>query len=98
MSNKPQLEFDFSTETAADGAAAWQACRRIALIKLAHRLALPLNHPVEVWFRDGVRLRGRMGLHESPLFVENVPTQDLELVIEGVRFRASDIESFVRLD
>lgn len=49
-------------------------------------------------FDDGVRLRGRMELHESPLFVENVPAQGVELVIEGVRFRASDIESFVRLD
>ncbi len=100
MADEPQLELDFAAANApgADGVAAWQARRREALIELARKLALPLNHPVEVWFRDGVRLRGRMELQESPLFVENLTAQDLELVIEGVRFRATDIESFVRLD
>jgi hypothetical protein len=98
MPDEPQLELDFAAHGAGDGVESWRARRREALLELARKLALPLNHPVEVWFPDGVRLRGRLELHESPLFVEDVKAKDLELAIGGVRFRASEIESFVRLD
>jgi hydrogenase maturation protease len=93
-----QLELHFARSARASGLDSWQAQRRAALEELADKLALPLNHLVEVWFRDGVRLRGRMVLRESPLFIENLEADKLELEIDGVVFRAGDIESFVRLD
>lgn len=93
-----QLELALNGDGAGDGYATWQAQRQAAVLALAKKLALPLDHPVEVWFRDGVRLRGRLVLRDPPLFLEDLKAADLELEVDGVRFRAGEIDSLVRLD
>ena len=66
--------------------------------RLARRLGLPLGREVEVWLKDGVRLRGLLRLKEAMLFLENVDERSLELAVGKVDFRHADIESCVRMD
>lgn len=68
------------------------------LKRVGLELGLPLNHEVEVWLRGGVRLRGQLTLREEILFVETPRDLNLELVVDGVTFRWTEIESCVRTD
>jgi hypothetical protein len=82
----------------APGLEAWRKARRDASHALAQRLGLPLNHPVEVWLRGGIRLRGILRLREAPLFHEDLDSAALFLTVDHVPFKAEEIESCVRLD
>ena len=97
----PQGELNFfgdGTGGGADGLVHWQQQRARALKRLARQSGLPLGHPVEVWLRGNVRLRGELKLREEKLFLIDDPEPKLELVVEGVPFSAADIESCVRTD
>ena len=96
----PQSEFDFTQSQAAadDGLTHWQRQREHGLRQLASRLGLPLNRMVEVWLKDGVRLRGLLQLKEAALFLESVDEHTLQLTVNRVDFRYSEIESCLRTD
>jgi hypothetical protein len=66
--------------------------------ELARQMGLPLEHPVEVWVRGGVRLRGLLRLREKILFIQEEKETGLALVVDGVPFKWEEIESCVRLD
>lgn len=92
------MEMDFVTKSLRDGLEQWRGERRAMLKKLGLELGLPLNREVEVWLRGGVRLRGQLTLREEVLFIETPRDLNLELVVDGVNFRWSEIESCVRTD
>jgi len=93
-----QPEFDFSQSTGGDGLDRWHQQRERASHRLARRLGLPLERQVEVWLKDGVRLRGKLRLKESMLFLEALDEHDLELAIDKVTFHFAEMESCLRLD
>ena len=64
-----QSEFDFEAGPAPDGYSKWLTDRKVATRELARRLNLPLDHQVEVWLIDGVRLRGKLCLQEEMIFI-----------------------------
>lgn len=95
----PQGEFDFSaSDQQSDGLAGWRAGFERSKRELATTMGLPLDHPVEVWLKGEIRLKGVLKLYENRLFVESKRDFSLELVVDGVRFTAAEIESCVRLD
>jgi hypothetical protein len=94
----PQGEFDFSTGSAGGGYTRWQAQRKLALVELARKLNLPLNHPVEVWLVGGIRLRGKLQLQEEMLFLPEDDARHPELRVDHVPFSINEMESCVRLD
>ncbi len=93
-----QLEINFDNPQEQEGYDQWQAHRRRAKQQLAQNLGLPIGHQVEVWLRDGIRLRGLLHLKEDPLFIEVKRDFTLEVLIDGVSFTTAEIESCVRLD
>ena len=95
----PQGEFDFGANGhRSDGLANWREGFEQSKRELAVSMGLPLDHPVEIWLKGEIRLRGVLKLYESRLFVEAQRDFSLELVVDGVRFTAAEIESCVRLD
>lgn len=98
MNQEQQFEFDFDRVSSEAGYHRWQEKRRATLQKLARRMGLPIGHRVEVWLRDGVRLRGMLLLEEHGLWVEARRDFGLKLVVDGVSFTAAEIESCVRQD
>lgn len=93
-----QEEFTFGTGAPASGHDRWLAGRRMAAEVLARKMGLPLGHEVEVWLSGGIRLRGRLRLHEEVLFVEEERMRHLELRVDHVHFTYREMESCVRLD
>lgn len=94
---REQIELRFGADPEERGYNRWQKQRRQALEKLTRQMRLPLNHPVEVWLKGGIRLRGVLKLKEEQLFVEEKRDMSLELTVDGVSFVAAEIESWVRM-
>lgn len=57
-----------------------------------------MGREVEVWLRNGIRLRGILRLREDLLFLEAPKEVHLDLVVDGVIFRQGEIESCVRVN
>jgi hypothetical protein len=93
-----QDEFNFNSGGSGDGHARWLAARKAAGAEAAKRLNLPLDHEVEVWLVGGVRLRGKLQLHEEILIVEADAVGDQVLRVGPVPFTLAEMESCVRLD
>jgi hypothetical protein len=93
-----QGELDFAASGREEGFTKWVAVRQLALEDAARKLNLPLGHPTEVWLRGGIRLRGKLCLANEVLFIEEKRILGLGLVVDGVTFTYSEIESCVRLD
>jgi len=93
-----QDEFDFSAGGAGDGYNHWLTQRQQALLELARKINLPLNHPVEIWLLGGIRLRGKLQLQEEKLFVPEDNLGNLALQVDQVPFSLHEMESCVRLD
>lgn len=93
-----QKEFNFQSDTPEAGYSQWVVVRKMAAETAAQKLNLPLGHPAEVWLTNGIRLRGRLRLVKELLFVEENQIRNLPLVLGGVTFSYSEIESCVRLD
>ena len=98
MASGSQEEFDFGSAQESAGFLRWRQERQEAIQALARKMGLPIGHPVELWLRDGVRLKGRLLLQEERLFIEEARDFHLMLVVDGVPFEANDIESCVRMD
>src|SRR5436190_12185245 len=93
----PQAEFTFSAESDRSGLDGWHEEQYKARQELARQLGLPLGRTVEVWLRDGVRLRGVLRLREEQLIVEEGRRYQLELQVDDIVFRHGDVESCVVL-
>jgi hypothetical protein len=93
-----QAEIGFAGGGADKGYTQWVAVRQLAVEAAAQKLNLPLGHPTEIWLRGGIRLRGTLRLAHEVLFVEEERVRSLALVLDGVAFTYSEIESCVRLD
>jgi hypothetical protein len=97
---KKQLQgkIGFGDRGHEEGYTQWVALRRMAVEEAAQKLNLPLGHPTEVWLRGGIRLRGTLRLANEILFIEEECIRSLALVLDGVTFTYSEIDSCVRLD
>ncbi len=93
-----QGELNFSKVGAERGYMQWVAGRKVAAVELARQINLPIGHQVEIWLRGGVRLRGKLRLHEEMLFIEEERIRHLELMIDHIAFTYREMESCVRLD
>jgi hypothetical protein len=93
-----QGELGFSDNGPEEGYTKWIATRQLAVEAVAQMLNLPVCHPAEIWLRGGIRLRGTLRLANEVLFIEEKRVLDLALVLDGVTFTYSEIESCVRLD
>lgn len=96
--NETQFHFDFEQPEGADGLASWRRQRDRASARLARKLGLPLGHEVEVWLKNGIRLSGKLELSETVLLLDTIDERKLKLVVKGVDFSHSEMESCVRLD
>jgi hypothetical protein len=92
-----QLEINFDGGGSEEGLDRWHKQRRRAMKQLARSLGLPLDHQVEVCLAGGIRLRGQLRLCEAKLFIEKGRDLALDLTVDGVSFKASEIESCVRM-
>jgi hypothetical protein len=93
-----QNEFNFQFSGTEAGYSQWVVVRKLAAEAAAEKLNLPIGHEVEVWLRGGIRLKGKLRLLKDLLFVEEAEVRTLTLVLEGVTFNYSEIESCVRFD
>jgi len=93
-----QGELSFAANGSEEGYTKWVGLRRLAVQAAAEKLNLPLGHPSEVWLRGGIRLRGTLRLANDVLFIEEMRILDLALVLDGVTFTYSEMESCLRLD
>lgn len=93
-----QSEIKFDAKSGKDGFAEWVIARHQAAEEVANKLGLPLGHPVEVWLRGGIRLSGKLQLAHELLLVEEHKVRQLPLVVDGVTFTYSEMESCVRAD
>jgi len=93
-----QDEFNFDAGNAGEGYTRWQVERQTALVELARRLGLPLNHQVEVWLVGGIRLRGKLQLQEEKLFLQEDDARQVGFRVDQVPFLIHEMESCVRLD
>jgi hypothetical protein len=93
-----QGELGFANHGPDEGYVKWVALRQMAVETAAQKLHLPLGHPSEVWLRGGIRLRGTLRLAQEVLFIEESRLRDLALMLDGVTFTFSEIESCLRLD
>jgi hypothetical protein len=93
-----QGELSFGSDGPEEGYTQWVALRQMAVETAAQKLNLPLGHPVEVWLRGGIRLRGTLRLANELLFIEEKRILDLPLLLDSVKFNYSEMDSCVRLD
>jgi hypothetical protein len=93
-----QGELSFAANGPDEGYTKWVALRQLAAEAAAQKLNLPLGHLSEIWLRGGIRLRGTLRLAHEVLFIEETRILDLALVLDGVTFTYSEMESCLRLD
>ena len=104
-SNVHQLEFglerhdaDSNPDSKKDGLTQWHAERDAAVQRAVEDLGLPIGRSVEIWLRGGIRLRGVLRLRDTVLMLEERAAWNLELEVDNVSFRPSEIESCTRMD
>ena len=93
-----QGHFDFDSNSGQEDYTKLLIGRQMAAQELARRIHLRLGHPVEVWLRGGIRLRGKLCLQEEVLFIEEDQVHHLRLQVDHVPFTYGEMESCVRLD
>jgi hypothetical protein len=94
-----QFNFDSSAEARSedDALKLWrERCQRERLA-LAKELGLPIGHEAEVWLTGGIRLRGKLQLHEEMLLHASVSPDNTRLLIGRTPFYYKEIDSCVRL-
>jgi hypothetical protein len=92
-----QAEFNFE-ESRGNGYKQWQETRKKLLDEFSKSIGIPLGHRCEVWLKGEIRLRGLLRIREEALVLEEAKRDGLQLEIDGVCFRASEIESCRRMD
>ncbi len=98
MEQGGQIELDFAASGRPDGMQSWREQRIAALKRMANERGLPLGREVEVNLIDGIRARGILRLAEECLFIDELRTPDLALLVDKVPFRESEMASCVRVD
>lgn len=93
---QPEFDFNGLPGRSVDGIAVWRKQREEQQLELARKLGLPIGQQVEVWLRDGVRLRGRLQFQEEKL-IEADETLDLRFAVDGTAFTVEEMESCVLL-
>jgi hypothetical protein len=93
-----QTELDFAATGQPDGMQSWREQRMAAIKRLANERGLPLGYKVEINLIDGIRARGILRLAEESLFIDDLRTPDLALLVDKVPFRESEMTSCVRVD
>ena len=93
-----QIEFQFQNSGGEGGYTGWITSRGAAIHELGRRINLPLGREVEVWLRDGIRLKGTLRLAQDVLYVQEDRLRQLELKVDHVTFTYGEMESCVRLD
>ena len=93
-----QGELGFGSNGPENGYTKWIATRQLAVEAAAQKLNLPVGHRAEIWLRGAIRLRGTLRVANDVLFIEEDRVLELSLVLDGVTFTYSEIESCVRID
>ena len=96
MQDEFYFSYDHSPPSASDPLAAWRETRLLEQVALARRVGLPLGALVEVWLKNGIRLRGTLRLREEWLNSEEVRLAEIRLEVESVAFLYKEMESCVR--
>jgi hypothetical protein len=91
-----ELDFGSRGEPREDGMALWRRERETQQLEMARKLGLPIGREVEVWLQDGVRLRGKLRLHEESLLSPEC-TEQLRLEVDRTVFVAGEIERCLRI-
>ena len=89
-----ELYFGASARPEMDGVSLWRKQREEEQLALAKKLGLPIGRTVEVWLRGGVRLRGKLHLHEETLIYSAVG-HDPRFAVDGTPFKVSEMESCI---
>jgi len=98
MQSDDQLQMEFEGRQPQPGYDQWTARRRATRRALADRAGLPVDHLVEVWLRGGIRLRGRLRWQAERVWEDADAERGMNLIVDGVSFAVSEIESCVRTD
>src|SRR6478672_7585720 len=98
MDSAEQPLLNFDSDNSGRGFSSWREQRHQAMLTLSRKLGLPLGRRVEVWLRNEIRLVGTLRLQEEQLFVPDDRAPDLQLVVDNVPFRPSEMNSCVVLD
>ena len=94
-----QSDFNLSnTAISHDGYSLWREERAEVMKKIARKLGLPLERRVQVWLTGEIRLEGVLLLKDSSWFPETISSEALELTVDGVPFKPSEMTSCIRLD
>jgi hypothetical protein len=96
-----QSEFRFNEPPDSgrvDGLNAWREERRRQIEELARQLRLPIGHPVELFLKSGICLRGVLDLDEVMLLHFRTEQSKACFRIGRATFYFSEIEHCVRTD
>jgi hypothetical protein len=93
-----QQELPWGGSGNENGFLTWRAQREQAQRELARKMGLPIGGAVEIWLSNGIRLRGKLELAESPLWVPEEQDPKLGLRVDGTSFTADEIESCIRAE
>jgi hypothetical protein len=94
-----QLNFSFDgTAGMVSGVALWREMRAAQIDELAVQSGLPIGHVARVTLSSGVLIEGRLVLERDELWTDSQRHPELRLRVGAVDFRASEVESCVRMD
>jgi hypothetical protein len=96
MAHPIQSEFDFQ-RAGKDGLLLWREEFRKQQRKLARELNMPLGREVEVWLRDGLRLRGELRFADPLLLPAQCTLENTKFEVGGVAFAFAEMEGCVSL-
>ena len=97
MSEQLSLNFD-EAPGVLSGMALWRETRAAQIDELARRSGLPIGHAARVLLANGILAEGRLLLASDELWTDPRRSPELRLQIGRVDFRATDVESCVRID
>jgi len=97
MSEQLNLSFD-GTAGVVSGVAVWREMRDAQIDALAGQSGLPIGHVARVLLTSGVLIEGRLVLERDELWTDPQRHPELRLRVGRVDFRASEVESCVRID
>jgi hypothetical protein len=76
----------------------WREQRAAQIEALARNSGLPIGHAVRVFLASGIVLEGKLVLERDELWTDARRAPEFSLRIGCVDFRASEVESCVRID
>jgi hypothetical protein len=97
MSEQLSLNFDGASGPVS-GMDLWREVRAKQIEALARHSGLPVGRMARVSLASGIMIEGRLALERDELWADPQRPPEFRLRIGHVDFRASEIESCVRLD